>query len=304
MLSYIELVNRFWQVDEQYNFSGNETRLYFYLLKVANALGWPDEFDYADSKLSGNLGQRVNTLKPCRDRLIQAGLLDFVPGGKGQANRVRYQLRYQNLTPKEGLRCQVSYQKLTPTLTPNEALVSDKLSKIDTYSYIKETKTFSDSKTGAENSKTSVDETKEKAPSPPTPTPPTPPPDLPFGEAFAEAWSLWLRYRSERRLPAYKPIGLKGALTDLLTLSGNDEAHAIELIHHAIAKNWQGIYPIKNTNGHVATNRTAQHPTRNRIQQTAEPYAFDLARALANNAAHNGHPDQPGDDFTAFEFAE
>lgn len=35
-MNLFDLLANFWQVDEQENFSGNETRLYFYLIHLAN----------------------------------------------------------------------------------------------------------------------------------------------------------------------------------------------------------------------------------------------------------------------------
>lgn len=160
-VSYIELLNRFWQLDDEVQgLSGNQTRLYFYLLKIANKAGWPDEFEYADAKLLGNVGMKAATLRPCRERLVEVGLLSYTPGGQGQGNKVRYQLRYQKFTPKpadsyqkftpkEGVRYQIftpneglSYQFLTPNLIPKNALVSIKVSNFDTYSIYKRLKTF------------------------------------------------------------------------------------------------------------------------------------------------------------------
>ena len=39
-MTYIELINNFWFLDEDWQFTCCETRLYFYLLKTANRLGW------------------------------------------------------------------------------------------------------------------------------------------------------------------------------------------------------------------------------------------------------------------------
>ncbi|MGV3561634.1 hypothetical protein [Larkinella arboricola] len=74
-MSYIELINRFWRLDETVEFSPSETRLYFYLLKVANSLGWPDEFEITDVKLCGNVGMGKNTMKPARLRLEARSLI-------------------------------------------------------------------------------------------------------------------------------------------------------------------------------------------------------------------------------------
>lgn len=141
---YIDLINRFWRMDEQHGFSSEETRLYFYLLKVANAStpAWPDSFERADNKVAADNGiKSVNTMKKYRERLVTLGLIDFQAGGKGQGNRVRYQIRYQNLTPKTAIR----HQKMTPILTPkfiwDAGLVSSKMSKFDTYTIYKRLKT-------------------------------------------------------------------------------------------------------------------------------------------------------------------
>ena len=39
-------------------------------------------------------------MKSARNRLVQAGLITFKSGGKGQRGNFRYQISYQNLTPK------------------------------------------------------------------------------------------------------------------------------------------------------------------------------------------------------------
>lgn len=154
--SYIDLINRFWQLDEQHSFNPEQTRLYFYLLKVANASvpAWPDSFERADNKVAADNGiKSVNTMKKYRDRLIEVGLIHFEAGGKGQSNRGRYQVRYQKLTPKPAVSCQIltpnlipkepdRCQNLIPNLTPKKALVSSKVSKFDTYSIYKRLKTI------------------------------------------------------------------------------------------------------------------------------------------------------------------
>jgi hypothetical protein len=67
-------------------------------------------------------------------------------------------------------------------------------------------------------------------------------------ENFKNAWKLWKEFKKEQFNFTYKTIGEQGALVDLAKLSGGNESHAIKLIHHAIGKNWKGIYQI-NENG-------------------------------------------------------
>lgn len=107
-MNYIELINWFWGLDEQWQFSCCETRLYFYLVKTANRLGWADNWTHSDAKTSVNVGVSLNTMKTARNRLSQVGLIKFFPGGKGQKDKTRYQILTPNLIPN-----------LTPNLTPN-----------------------------------------------------------------------------------------------------------------------------------------------------------------------------------------
>ncbi len=65
-------------------------------------------------------------------------------------------------------------------------------------------------------------------------------------EECREAVNLWLAYKSERR-QAYKPIGLKAALTEWGREYTADQFP--EIVQNSIAKNWQGIHPPR-TNGH------------------------------------------------------
>ena len=78
-------------------------------------------------------------------------------------------------------------------------------------------------------------------------------PVLPFNsDEFQTIWAEWMAFRGERKLPAYKPIGLKRTLAALVRDSNNDEKIAIAIIIQSIEKNWQGLFPVKNntqTNG-------------------------------------------------------
>lgn len=107
-MTYIELINNFWELDEDWQFTCCETRLYFYLLKTANRLGWVDSWTRSDAKVSSDVGVSVNSMKTARNRLVQAGLIEFKSGGNGQRDKTRYIVRCQNLIPK-----------LTPKHEPN-----------------------------------------------------------------------------------------------------------------------------------------------------------------------------------------
>jgi len=96
-MNYLEMVNNFWRVDQEYLFSGNETRLYFYLLKVSNSLNWKNPFTNADRFTANCVGVSINTLKTCRKRLLDAGLILFTPGGSGPRNMCSYRLIAKNI---------------------------------------------------------------------------------------------------------------------------------------------------------------------------------------------------------------
>ncbi|MFS2880948.1 hypothetical protein [Parabacteroides distasonis] len=111
-MTYIELINNFWELDEDWQFTCCETRLYFYLLKTANRLGWVDSWTRSDAKVSSDVGVSVNSMKTARNRLVQAGLTEFKSGGNGQRDKTRYIVRCQNLIPK-------LQPKHEPNLIPN-----------------------------------------------------------------------------------------------------------------------------------------------------------------------------------------
>ena len=98
-MNLFELINNFWRLDEQLNFTGNETRLYFFLLHVGNRSRWPEWIEYADKRLAANANISLQVLKSARGQLKEAGLLDYVRGGG-----FRVKTKYQILTPRSALR--------------------------------------------------------------------------------------------------------------------------------------------------------------------------------------------------------
>lgn len=80
--------------------------------------------------------------------------------------------------------------------------------------------------------------------------------ELPFKEPeFQEKWAEWLEYRKEKRLPAYKPIGLKKTFTALVRDSGGILTEAIDMLEYSMEKNWQGIFK-RNKNGNQNNYKT------------------------------------------------
>ena len=98
-MNLFDLIANFWRLDEQKNFSGNETRLYFFLIHLANRSFWPEWIEFADKRMVANANISLQVLKSARERLQDAELLDFVPGGG-----FRVKTKYRILTPKSNLK--------------------------------------------------------------------------------------------------------------------------------------------------------------------------------------------------------
>jgi hypothetical protein len=111
-MSYIDLINNFWKIDELWQFDGTDTRLYFLLLKIANTVGWDDSsettsnsaaaFENTDSRLAGLVGVSINTFKSSQKRLIKSGLINVELGGKKHGNKSRYQILIANSGANSG----------------------------------------------------------------------------------------------------------------------------------------------------------------------------------------------------------
>ena len=65
-------------------------------------------------------------------------------------------------------------------------------------------------------------------------------------EEFKTMWGIWIQERKDRRYKKLTPRGEQAALHDLQEISGGDEQTAIKIIKQSIAKNWQGLFPLKN----------------------------------------------------------
>ena len=116
-MNLFELLANFWRMDEQENFSGNDTRLYFFLIHLANRSYWSEWIECSNKRLAANANISLDVLKSSRDRLKAAGLLDYVSGG---GHRVK--TKYQILAPKSDLK-----------LSPYNIKTKDKNSNINSY---------------------------------------------------------------------------------------------------------------------------------------------------------------------------
>ncbi len=76
-MNYIKLINNFWKADRQQQFTGNETRLYFFLVDSCNLLGWKNPFKHSDRHLSFAIGVSNNTIRKVAVSLKNRGFIDF-----------------------------------------------------------------------------------------------------------------------------------------------------------------------------------------------------------------------------------
>lgn len=108
--SYIDYMNSFWREDENEQFSPVQSRLYFLLLNIFNNRKWADEVSLSDHYLCDMMGVSLNTLRTAKRELAKRSVIEFSAGGRGFANKTRYQLRMQ-------YRNQSTYQSRLPNST-------------------------------------------------------------------------------------------------------------------------------------------------------------------------------------------
>ena len=84
-MTYIDLINDFWQEFEDEALRPNDALLYFYLLKVCNSKGWENPFELANKRVRLCLEITDKAIIESRDRLVERGLIEVT---KGERNRV------------------------------------------------------------------------------------------------------------------------------------------------------------------------------------------------------------------------
>ena len=236
-MNYIELINQFWQCDIEHSFNGSETRLYFYLLHTCNSLRWKNPFTHSDAHLAAVSGMSVNTLKTARNRLKQAGLLEFTAGsqGRGQSHKAQYKLSIFDTIPD--------------TLSANSLTVFPRTSdSINKHKLNEEEKAASADAPSSDLEAGSVAEPKPDSPALPAAKPTRSPKKpkasadevaaLPLPHPGAEFAQLWADFRA-------MPKQVKKPLTSLrrllATLGKYAEGYACLMLEKAIEGNWSGV---------------------------------------------------------------
>lgn len=76
-MNYTEQINAFWLAQEEHSLSTTDIALYFNLLKICNAAKWVNPFKRNTAKILSDLCISRPTLERSRNRLKQAGLIEF-----------------------------------------------------------------------------------------------------------------------------------------------------------------------------------------------------------------------------------
>ena len=97
-MTYIDLVNRFWQMDLEFRFSHLEVHLYFKILDLFNRSGWRKILSVPNSRFVAELGATEPSVIRARQRLVDSGLLSYSKGNQRKAGK--YMLLYYK---KEGI---------------------------------------------------------------------------------------------------------------------------------------------------------------------------------------------------------
>lgn len=98
-MTYLQLINRFWDADRESPFTPCETRLYLMLLDAANRKGWNAELPYTKEELAERLDVAATTFLRARKRLSEAGLITYAENCGGRKKRTVYTIAD---APKKG----------------------------------------------------------------------------------------------------------------------------------------------------------------------------------------------------------
>ena len=92
-MTYIELINNFWNVRRIRPMTSYEADFYFYLLKECNSRNWTNPFELPSRNIEYELCISRKTICDLRNKLQQKGLISFKEGNK-RANGAVYTVLY------------------------------------------------------------------------------------------------------------------------------------------------------------------------------------------------------------------
>ena len=202
-MTYIDYLNEFNRWLESGNLPGGSQLMYFKLLNVFNRAGWPEYVQVDNLRMMLMIGvESKQAVVRARDKLMEAGFIEFQKGKKGSPNRYYLGKRSHNVT-----------ENATKNVTvPVPVSVTENVTHNKTEKKIK------------------------------TNIPLYPPRgETGFGDDLQSAFESWLAYKAEKR-QGYKPTGLKSLVSKIQNSAQKyGEAAVSDLIRECMASNWQGI---------------------------------------------------------------
>lgn len=89
-MNYIELINQFWQIRRSRRITSLQADVYFCLLNECNLRGWENPFEISNGLICASIGISEPSLIDARNRLQQAGLIQFEKGIRKAKRPVYY----------------------------------------------------------------------------------------------------------------------------------------------------------------------------------------------------------------------
>ncbi|RLJ31398.1 hypothetical protein CLU97_0816 [Chryseobacterium sp. 7] len=89
-------MDHFWSMNEIHSFNSTEIALYMYLIRINDLCSWKESFKHNNSKIIAGIKVTFKTLANARNKLKQAGMIDFVT--KNGASETLYSLTFGNFT--------------------------------------------------------------------------------------------------------------------------------------------------------------------------------------------------------------
>ena len=222
-MSYIDIINRFWSIDLEANFTHLEVHLFFKLLEINNKLGWKESFRFPNSRLEAEVGSRPKNLINARQRLIDYDLIKYKKGNTRNAGV--YQVVSFNTTKESNPSEEGQLLSLGVTKESNKE--SNEESNQGSNRKVIRVPLNREDKDKNKKSKKEF--------------------DLSYVSlALKPLVTEFIRYRKQDiKKPFKTDKGVKTFYNQLLKLSNNNLTKAKELVEHAKGREWQSVFPIK-----------------------------------------------------------
>lgn len=210
----------------EHSFTGNEAKLYYFLLHTSNSLHWKNPFRQSDRQIMLGTGISQNSIKSSRNRLAQSGLIAFRSGKSGNRFDVNNKTEY---TLSVSINDTVMETDNPAAVSENDAaMVSAKGGHTDTAKVPAKGGIYKQKETKLSFIKKEI--------------------DLNFVPAiYKPLVEEFIRYRKQDlKKPFTTQRGIKSFFEELKKLSGDNLTKATELVNHAKNKEWKTVFPIRN----------------------------------------------------------